>query len=121
MQLLTTEERKDLFTTALEGGSNYWYELNENEFYDKLDHKKDLAYSEKLWEFIMKGNSVNVYDLEDEGELLGIFDRKAITKAEKVMFKKHRYHFGDILTENWDASTADVWFQLAVMGEVRFG
>jgi hypothetical protein len=30
-------------------------------------------------------------------------------------------HYGDVLSGSWDAETADVFLQLAVMGELVYG
>jgi len=37
------------------------------------------------------------------------------------MKENYPEHYANAITENYDADTADVWFQLVVMDEVVFG
>lgn len=39
----------------------------------------------------------------------------------KLMRDKYPYHFADLVSENDDLYTGDVWLQLAVFGEVIYG
>lgn len=72
-------------------------------------------------EAIDKGLRVAVRDLEDSNTVLGFLDANSWWKAEELMLLQYRKDFGDILSGNDDAITADVFFQLAVMGEVVYG
>lgn len=47
--------------------------------------------------------------------------KESIEKGLQVMADKYPRHFNDIITENDDAETADVFVQCAVLGEVVFG
>ena len=106
------EEKRiaDLLITALDGGSNYWADL-----YGSLED-------------IMNGGTVSVVDAET-GESLGIVCYQSIATALQLMAKGEDRngkkipirHWQAIVEENDDAETADVFFQMAVMGEIVFG
>lgn len=131
---ISDQLREDLIVAALEGGSNYWY------FIDK-DGKNiinpyinaETPFSVAFWRAIKDGKSIPVYDketIEDweydnegEKELLGDVNLESIAKGEQLMADGYMNHFRNIMGENtdWDAATADVWFQLCVMGELVYG
>jgi hypothetical protein len=131
MELLTNNVRNDLIITAVEGGSNYWYFLNEktcNIISKYKGIRKDFhgdyfngTFSEAILTAIMEDRKLIVHDIENEDEILGCLSKDSIEKGEEIMYNKYPQHFANILNENWDAETADVWFQLCVMGELVFG
>lgn len=120
--------REDLLVTALEGGSNYWYYLSV-EAYDLINKSirtKQILEppSIKMWDAIKHGASIPIYDEENKNEKLGEINLESIAKGEQMMVDKYFFHFKKLLDKEnveWDAETADVWFQLAVMGEITFG
>lgn len=114
--------REDLLVTALEGGSNYWYLFRDKDAEDVLSKtEKGSPFSIRVWQYIKEGNVLEVYDLEDEEELLGVFSLQSIEEGEKIMFENFFSHYSDAKEESWDAETADVWFQVCLMKDVVFG
>jgi hypothetical protein len=117
--------REDLLVTALEGGSNYWYFIPDstNRIIDSVPECQDheTAYSVRFWKAIQAGKSLPVNDSENMVHKLGEISLESIAKGEQLMADNHISHFANLLGENWDAETADVWFQLAVMGELVYG
>lgn len=120
--------RGDLLVTALEGGSNYWYCLDAEEISNELkrlnieDTNEPIAI--KVWNIIKATGKVDVYDIEAPDEKLGTINLKSIEEGEKIMADKYPQHFKKIIDEDsvdWDAETADVWFQLAVLKELTYG
>lgn len=116
----------DIFVTAFEGGSNYWAEVNSYEFEDQLSMKpsKTVALSESIANELWNNPdfSMTVYDSESDGdEILGEITHDSCQKAFKLMMETHSKHFSNMMSENYDAETADIFFQLATMGEVVFG
>lgn len=120
---ITNEMRENLLVTALEGGSNYWYFLK----------KKGMSYIEKhtpemeneplamrMFKALERNVSIPIHDYET-GDLLGEINMHSIEKAEEKLIEINPIEFANILTEDYDANTADIWFQLAVMGEIVFG
>jgi hypothetical protein len=112
----------DLITTALEGGSNYWY-LTRGSSDFKVEQTKHLTYFEALAENLDKGYDFNVpiYDLEDEHELLGYLSPETIKQGLRLFAQDHTEAFVEWATsENYDAGVADTAFQLMVLGEVTY-
>ena len=110
---------ENMLVTAIEGGSNYWYYLPDVSMVIK-DEGRPLA--ERIFQTVLQTeNKIPVHDLEAPEDLLGYISFESIVKANELMKKDYPDHFEDMLTEYYDADTADVWFQLVVMGEIVFG
>ena len=116
-------DRECLLVDALEGGSNYWYFLEDDSIKainEKIPQDKETPLSIRMFKAIVSGADVPVYDCETN-EKLGSISLKSIKKGESTMVTKYPFHFSAIIKENYDATTADVWFQLAVMNDVIYG
>lgn len=122
---LTDEQHENLVVSALEGGSNYWYYLTERavKIVDKFcpADKKDEPFSIRFWAAIKAGASIPVNDVENVKHNLGKISLASIEKGEQILADKYFSHFADIMDENDDATTADVWFQLCTLGEIVYG
>ncbi len=143
---LTKEDIINLFVTALEGGSNYWY------YMDLPDNIKSYgqSISEAVGEYILQGGKVYFYDNELRSEIIrdynrgeytiegDIIDQKRfnedidetylgfvtmdrILDSITIIKKEYPNIWENILLEQEDAGDADVFLQLCVMGEVVFG
>ena len=124
---------RDMLTCAFEGGSNYWYLIDESEtvYADGLSYE-DFKEGGKLTdpdnyhhplEIIpfTKGCSLHIRDKNDNGcwgYFLGLAELEA---GLQVMAEKYPRHFSDMLEENDDADTGDVYLQCCLFGEVIFG
>lgn len=119
---------EDLTVTALEGGSNYWYFLPDLPMVLKHKDIKEPLSIKIFRAAFDRGESVPVHDKEESGTrgvfneqtLLGYFNLANIDRAWQLMQDKYPRHFGDLFND-WDSTTADVWFQLAVMGKLVYG
>lgn len=113
---------EDLIITALEGGSNYWYWIEEfPSNFPAGNEPLAVRFFDFIWNF--KGK-MKIYDIESDPkkpELLGTISKESVKEAFNIMAKEYSYNLGNILQDNWDANDADVLFQLAVMGKVIFG
>lgn len=120
--ILKRERISDLLTTALEGGSNYWYNLPDiDEILSITSKSGPLLFVDRVIIAIYDFNlSLKVYDIEDPKLFLGELNLETIERGEEVMLEKYQDYFMDILSENDDAETADVWFQCCVLGNVIF-
>lgn len=120
-----TETKKNLLTSALEGGSNYWYYLGDDANAILKPFRKELGkgkpYVDYFFRALERGYSIPVRDAEDEDEVLGHISMESICRAELLMATKHASHYADAKAERDDATTADVWFQLAVLGDIVYG
>lgn len=124
LTLISPYDVYNMLVGAIEGGSNYWYLIGEKTC-DRVDaateDMKGEPFVDRFLMAIQRGTKgINVLDVED-GSKLGTLTPESWAKAEKLMIEKHKSHLGDILKENDDATTADVFFQLAVIGELTFG
>lgn len=121
--IITDQRREDMLVGALEGGSNYWYYIKEEdtEVINRFrDHDEHEPFSIAMWKAIMAGRVISIYDIESKG-FIGAIGKLSIENGEKAMHKYHPLDFMHIITENDDTSTADMWFQYCVMGEIVYG
>lgn len=124
LTLLTPYDVYNMLVSAFEGGSNYWYWIGRKtceRMEAATEDMKGEPFVDRFLMAIQRGaKGINVLDCEDYTKL-GTLTPESWAKAEKLLIEKHRSHLGDILKENDDATTADVFFQLAVMGEIVYG
>jgi predicted RNA-binding protein with TRAM domain len=96
----------DMFITACEGGSNYWA----SNLVPK--GKTGDGYEAMLEGFTVKdtetGKKVNVTKTD-------------IKNAIGLMAKNYSRHFSDLINENDDAETGDVFLQLCCFQDVIYG
>jgi len=104
----------DCLVTALEGGSNYWYNMPDLTML--RSYKEALALSERVAMSALDGENIPVYDIEDEEELLGFISKANIEQGIKLFVEDGRE-----FDPGMDADEADVLFQFIVMGEVVYG
>jgi len=107
---------QDLLTTALEGGSNYWYQINTL----IPDFNPTRPYVDNLWDFLCSGRSASIHDCEDD-TYLGELSLEKIKIGTALMITEHPKLVGDILSGEGDAGVADMWLQYVVMGEIVYG
>lgn len=122
----TDEIRTNLLCSALEGGSNYWYWLGNDatKVINKLaPRNKDFTDTlvDRIYTALKAGGEIPVRDAEDPKTVLGKLSMAGMVKAEILMHNKHQRHYADVICENDDATTGDVFFQLAVMEEIVYG
>tara|TARA_R110001599_G_scaffold6052_3_gene30234 strand:- start:8170 stop:8562 length:393 start_codon:yes stop_codon:yes gene_type:complete len=122
---LSYETFEEIIVTALEGGSNYWmdYEVkkgipfgNANKVPNKAPSQR-IAYG--LWH--NKDSQVVIWDAEEEEELLGVLTYDSVREGMQLACKDYMKQINMMISEDYDAWTADTLFQLLVMGEVTFG
>jgi hypothetical protein len=133
------QRMRDLLTTALEGGSNYWYTIDEDRtvFADGLKYEdfqeggkctdpdnyhhplEIIPFHEGCKLCILDKESAESYEA-DELEAYWL-DREALHKGLKVMAEKFPRHFSDMMRQNDDAITGDVYLQCCLFGDVVYG
>lgn len=110
------ETVKDLFITAFEGACTYWAEVEGNPA-----GVGQGAPSERWWAWLVAGNGMDIYDREEPTEQLGTVTILSIETALQIMHDEWPEQFEALVDESFDAETADIFLQLACMGEVEFG
>jgi hypothetical protein len=121
---ITQQHFESIIVGALEGGSNYWYDLKLDEFKSQLSEStKDESLSMRIAEALYTNPEfkMNVYDYEDEGELLGTVTQESMLDGLVIAALDYDWHFNNLMSEHDDAETADVMFQLAAMKDIVFG
>lgn len=117
---ITQEMIEDILVGALEGGSNYWYLLK-----DGCPEPTGAPLAIRISDEIIRNPNYTLpfYDCEDEDndEPIGHLNQERILKAFEHIFKNHPWHFNNMISGDWDAETADVFLQCAVLGEITYG
>lgn len=105
---------------AFEGGSTYWLRTADY-VYQPDDVKGNPLYAET--DFWAKGGKMKLTYDDPEGDDLATKEISIdeIRKGLRSMATKDPRHFGDLLSENDDAATHDVFIQHVLFGEVIYG
>jgi hypothetical protein len=116
----------NLLTNAFEGGSNYWYQI--------VRQKKPQSNPEK-WvyrsssqtvfphiDYPMNGGHLVIKSVEEPEGFPRFLNRKVIARGlqDLANSKDYRHHFADILKEDDDQITADVFLQFCLYGDVLY-
>lgn len=113
------KEIKYLVSTALEGGSNYWYMIHGHNKKDFTQSPKpalsEIAGLKSGW--ILINDEVASHDPVTPVKV----DRRALVRGLKVMKSKYPRHFVMIEEDCWDAEQADILLQCAIFGEIVYG
>jgi hypothetical protein len=118
---LTYEDFENLIVGAIEGGSNYWALIRTSELPMEIRNTyKGEPASVKISKAIWEGHTVKVYDAEDEDESWEINREKVATGLVK-MATDYPNHYNNFRSDNGDAETSDVFFQLISIGDLTFG
>ncbi len=121
---------KDLMCCAWEGGSNYWCTLKATRLTPAADAlRTDIQRKRRettgdgtfyRWEIPFLPDAALELEVDGETETYTLTREKLIAGLQ-VMASKYPRHFADVLNENDDASTGDVFLQCCLFGEIIFG
>lgn len=106
---------------AFEGGSTYWLREYDYTYRPEGVEGNPLYAEDQFW---AKGGKMNLfYDDPDDQEQratkeVGLLEIKA---GLRTMAEKDPRHFGDLVSENDDADTHDVFIQHVLFNEVIYG
>ena len=105
--------------SAFEGGSNYWYRIEDYVKPKSLKVRSDKKQVFKHLDYPMnEGGAVIIKDME--GGKIYHLTLKQIEEGLKSMSEKHPRHFGDMLNENGDGDTGDVFLQCCLFGDTVY-
>lgn len=113
------------------GACNYWvykvdYEMPEDPDWSWCtpSEREDWEGSRKVYVAAMCGGHIDWVLLNDDengpGETVRT-GRKELIKGVKVMAEKYPHHFSNLVNDNDDAETSDVFAQCCVLGEIVYG
>ena len=125
---------RNLITGALEGGSNYWVNRIVKFTYPPGTTKADFGEGGKhcppdsfcgrkeLVPTFEGGCMVLNVDNPEVGEdMVDLpFGPEQIARGVQVMAEKYPHHFRDMMSEDDDATTADVFLQCCIFGDCIF-
>lgn len=126
-QIISREILEDIFVTALEGGSNYWYYLPDSSvkaIRKAVPKSEDPYLSTAILKAILDHDvKVVIEDAENEGDVIGVITRSTMAPRLQLLAesKENKWALERHLRENGDAGSADVVFQYMTLGEVVYG
>jgi hypothetical protein len=117
---------EDIFVTALEGGSNYWYYLGKEAIIrirSAVPKSEDPYLSSAITKAILDhGVTVPINDAEDENEVVGEISLETMgTRLQKMVDEGYYDVIKAHINGDGDADSADIIFQFLAMGEVVYG
>jgi hypothetical protein len=123
---LSREVLEDIFVTALEGGSNYWYFLSEDAVkrIRQVVRKSDEPYIAvaMLKAVLDHGVAIPINDVENEEDIVGWISIETMQERLQALLNSgEKWALEAHMEENGDADSADVVFQYLAMGEVVYG
>lgn len=123
---VTPRRIADLMVSVIEGGIGYWCKSVKLNIPPEIHFKSPWYDQEEIYND--PGLSIEVVELDPSSdknvEGSWIINLKSMERAFYLMQEfgnPKGFHWRDFINENDDAITADVWFQLAVFGEVVYG
>ena len=119
---------EDIFVTAIEGGSNYWYFLSDKairKIRNAVPEDVDPYLSTAIVKAILDHNvEVDICDLEDddEGDVIGTISLSTMSERLNLLSASdNRDALFNFINETADANDADAVFKYLAMGEVVYG
>lgn len=118
---------ENVFITALEGGSNYWYYLPKEsvkEIRKAVPKEQDPYLATAMLKAVLDHNIViPIHDTENEDEEIGQISSYTILKRLQHLSDDDglKWCLEAELNEQGDAETSDVVFQFLVLGEYVYG
>ena len=118
---------EDIFVTAIEGGSNYWCELDEPSNKTLKEYRNEPFSLVVVKAVYYHGEKINVFDVEDDDEFkqaIGVLDRDMFERRLQKLVDDGNgeqliAHLHD--ASACDASDADLIFQYLIFGEAVYG
>lgn len=111
---ITKEQIQDLLILAFEGGSNYWYRIENDDNDDTPLYERPFNKGLKVSNYIIHQNEgVNLVEV--------VLNPETLEKGLQVMMKSFETHFEDVVSENTDIVTGDIFLQCVMFGDVLYG
>lgn len=126
IQGVKREVLEDIFVTAIEGGSNYWYFLSDHaieKIRRAVPKEEDECISTAILKAILDHDvKVEINDADDEDEIIGVITRGTMqARLQLLADSPNKWALDAHIKEVGDADSADIVFQYLAMGEVIYG
>ena len=122
---VTRDVLENVFVTAIEGGSNYWYYIPKKSLTiirDVVPKSVEPCISVALFKAVFDHNiDVAIHDIEDKEKELGVISIKTMQERIQKLADTEPNYFDSEVDEYGDAVSSDVWFQYITLGELIFG
>lgn len=123
-QTITLEQVSSLLCSAFEGGSNYWYMIEEKinpTIWTFESEPKPEKGNHWVQDYpLNRGGALLISDKEDKDHRTYRLDLNALQQGLKSMAEKDPHHITSILSEDADAETGDVFLQHCLFGEIVY-
>lgn len=117
--LISSSKIADQFVTAIEGGSAYWCDrlqlISSGDVAPDNTHKGPWYDNEQLYNDPALLLRATVEDTDHD------ITRADIQKGLAILAEKYAWRLAEIVDEDGDAETADVFLQCVVFGEIVYG
>lgn len=123
---VSREVLEDVFVTALEGGSNYWYFLSKDavsKIRRAVPKEEDPYLSTAILKAILDHDvKVAINDADDEENVVGVITKSTMQGRLQLLAESElKWALDAHIKEQGDADSADIVFQYLAMGEVIYG
>ena len=124
--MINRDTLENIFVTALEGGSNYWYFISDEAkkiIRSHVHENFDPYLSTAMVKAIMDHNAiVPINDAEYPDEILGYISKDRIDEMINKLMSSESYSWAlkNEINEQGDAESSDIIFQYFVVGGVEF-
>lgn len=117
---------ENVFVTAIEGGSSYWYFLSDEAvdiIRSVVPKREDECLSTAILKAVERGAIIPINDAENEDDVIGELDATKFATMLQKLYDDDTYSASlDLeIRGDGDAYSSDVVFQYLAMGEVVFG
>lgn len=115
---VSDEQVLSLLLSAFSGGSAYWIESikliqPDKKWFPQVDESLPTG------DFILKGGTAEIMD--GEGEQMLVLTKDKIWHGVQDFSDNHPTDFADMLTENADQNTGDIFLQCCLFGKAIYG
>lgn len=111
--MFQTEGVANLLCSALEGGSNYWYMIENH-------NRKELGL-DYVHEVVLHPEGEIIFSERENPEARHTLNLEKVQKGLHEFRVNHPVHYLHWVREQDDASTGDVFLQVCLFGEVIYG
>lgn len=123
-QTVTAEQISGALCSAFEGGSNYWYCIEERveptAWQFDSDPKRDSGHWSQDYP-LNPGGALLISDSLDEYHGTMRLDLETVQKGLTILAENFSWHFADLVGDNADANTGDAFLQCCLFGDILYG
>jgi hypothetical protein len=116
---------ENVFVTAIEGGSNYWYFLSDEAIKiirSYVPYSDNPYLSTAIFKAIKLGAIIPINDAENEDDVVGELSISTFaTRLQKMYEDGNGEALDREIDGNGDAYSSDIIFQYLAMGEIVYG